>query len=265
MKKTGMKTKWLLASVMLAALIVTCYTNPAGRSALMLVTPSQEADLGLSAFEEIKQTTPRTTDSAQQALVEQVGRKISRVVELSNAQWEYVCFEADDTPNAFCLPSGKIGIYSGILPITLNEAGLATVMAHEVAHATARHGGERMSEQLVMQLGGIGLDVALQQEPELTRQLAQTAYGAGATLGRTLPHSRGQELEADKLGLMYMAKAGYDPHQAIEFWQRFKAWNDARGGGSTPEFLSTHPLDSRRIEQLEELLPEAMKYYQGGK
>lgn len=261
MKQTGRTTRWLLAGVLLAALIVTCYTNPAGRQALMLVTPSQEAQLGLSAFEEIKQTTPRTVDTAQQALVEKVGRKISSVVSLSNASWEYVCFKADDTPNAFCLPSGKIGIYTGILPITQNEAGLATVMAHEVAHATARHGGERISEQLVMELGGVALDVALQKQPETTRQIALTAYGLGSTLGRTLPHSRAQELEADKLGLMYMAKAGYDPHEAIAFWQRFKAWNDARGGSSTPEFLSTHPVDSRRIAQLEELLPEAMKYY----
>ncbi|MBU1636392.1 M48 family metallopeptidase [bacterium] len=261
MKKTGRKTKWMLAGVLLAALIVTCYTNPAGRKALMLVTPAQEAQLGLSAFDEIKQSTPRTTDSAQQALVERVGRKISAVVSLPNAQWEYVCFKADDTPNAFCLPSGKIGIYTGILPITQNEAGLATVMAHEVSHAVARHGGERISEGLVMQLGGIGLDVALQKEPETTRQIALTAYGLGAQLGRTLPHSRSQELEADKLGLMYMAKAGYDPHEAIAFWKRFKTWNDQRGGGSTPEFLSTHPVDSRRIAQLESLLPEAMKYY----
>jgi len=261
MKKTGNKTKWLLLAVLMSVLIVSCYTNPTGRKALMLVTPSQEAQLGLSAFEDIKRGTPRTTDSAQQALVERVGRKISRVVSLRNAQWEYVCFKADDTPNAFCLPGGKIGIYTGILPITQSEAGLATVMAHEIAHAVARHGGERMSEQLVMQFGGIGLDVALQKEPEMTRQLAQLAYGVGSTLGRTLPHSRAQELEADRLGMMYMAKAGYDPHEALNFWKRFKQWNDQRGGASTPEFLSTHPVDTRRIAQLEELLPEAMKHY----
>jgi metalloendopeptidase OMA1, mitochondrial len=259
--KTGKRTKWGLLAILLAALIVTCYTNPeTGRRALMLMTPSQEAELGFSAFAQIKQETPTTTDTAQQQLVNRVGQKISSVVSLPNAQWEYVCFKADDTPNAFCLPGGKIGIYTGILPITQNEAGLATVMGHEVAHATARHGGERMSEQLVVGLGGMALDVAMKDKPQQTQELAQIAYGAGTTLGRTLPHSRSQELEADKLGLIYMAKAGYDPHEAIAFWKRFKSWNDQRGG-ATPEFLSTHPLDSRRIAQLEELLPEAMKYY----
>jgi predicted Zn-dependent protease len=193
-------------------------------------------------------------------LVERVGRKISAVVTLPNAQWEYVCFEDDDTPNAFCLPGGKIGIYTGILPITQNEAGLATVMGHEVAHATARHGGERISEQLAIQLGGVGLAVAMRDKPQETQEIAMVAYGAGTTLGRTLPHSRSQELEADRLGMLYMARAGYNPREAIEFWKRFKAWNDQRGG-SPPEFLSTHPLDSRRIKQLEELLPEAMEEY----
>jgi predicted Zn-dependent protease len=232
----------------------------------MLMSPSQEAQLGFSAFEQIKQETPRTSDSAQQNLVERVGQNISAVVNLPNAQWEYVCFKADETPNAFCLPGGKIGIYTGILPITLNEAGLATVMGHEVAHATARHGGERMSEQMLIGLGGVALDVALREKPQETRDLAMIAYGTGTMLGRALPHSRGQELEADRLGLMYMARAGYNPQEAVNFWRRFKEWNDQRGG-APPEFLSTHPLNNRRIEQLEEMMPEAIAEYRrhGGK
>ena len=242
------------------ALMVSCYTNPeTGRRGLMLIPSSQEAELGFSAFQEIKSSTPRTTDQAQQDLVEKVGRRISSVVSLPNAQWEYVCFKSDE-PNAFCLPGGKIGVYSAILPITKNEAGLAAVMGHEVAHATARHGGERMSEQLVTSLGGMALDIALANKPEQTRALAMTAYGVGTTLGRTLPHSRTQELEADRMGLTYMARAGYDPREAVAFWQRFKAYKGS--GGSVPAFLSTHPTDDRRIAQLERLLPDAIKEYE---
>ncbi len=257
-----MKKFAILAALFSLAVIVTCYTNPeTGRKGLMLLNSSQEAELGLSAFQEIKANTPRTTDPAQQELVERVGRKISGVVNLPNAQWEYVCFRAEE-PNAFCLPGGKIGIYTAILPITKNEAGLAAVMGHEVAHATARHGGERMSEALLMQMGGVALDIALSSKPEETRMLAMTAYGAGTTLGRTLPHSRAQELEADRMGLMYMARAGYDPREAVNFWKRFK---DFKGpGGAPPAFLSTHPTDSRRIAQLEKLLPEAIKEYERG-
>ncbi len=253
--------KWkLIAAVLTLALGVTCYTNPeTGRKGLMLIPSSQEAALGLSAFNEIKASTRQTSVQAEQDLVEKVGRNISAVVNLPNAQWEYVCFRSDE-PNAFCLPGGKIGVYNAILPITANEAGLAAVMGHEVAHATARHGGERMSESLLMQLGGVALDVALSDKPEETRALAMTAYGAGTTLARTLPHSRSQELEADRMGLMYMARAGYDPREAINFWKRFKDYKGA--GGSVPAFLSTHPTDDRRIAQLEGLLPEALAEYE---
>ncbi|MBL0061856.1 MAG: M48 family metallopeptidase [bacterium] len=254
-----MKKILMLAALFSMAVIVTCYTNPeTGRKGLMLLNASQEAELGLTAFNEIKASTPRTSNQAEQELVSKVGHKISGVVKLSKAQWEYVCFSSEE-PNAFCLPGGKIGVYNAILPITKNEAGLAAVIGHEVAHATARHGGERMSESLLMQLGGVALDVALSSKPEQTRQLAQTAYGAGATLGRTLPHSRSQELEADRMGLMYMARAGYDPREAINFWKRFKDYKGA--GGQVPAFLSTHPTDDRRIAQLEGLLPEAIKEY----
>lgn len=262
MKYEGVQTvkKFGILALVTIALMVSCYTNPeTGRRGLMLIPSAQEAELGFSAFADIKANTPRTTDPAQQDLVEKVGRRISGVVSLPNAQWEYVCFRSEE-PNAFCLPGGKIGIYTAILPITKNEAGLAAVMGHEVAHATARHGGERMSEQLLIGLGGVALDVALAEKPEETRQLAQIAYGAGTTLGRTLPHSRSQELEADRMGLIYMARAGYDPREAIEFWKRFKSYKGA--GGQIPAFLSTHPTDDRRIKQLEGLLPDAIKEYE---
>jgi predicted Zn-dependent protease len=252
--------KVVVLALVTLALMVSCYTNPeTGRKSLMLFNSAQEADLGLSAFQEIKSSTPRTTDAAQQELVERVGRKISGVVTLPNAQWEYVCFKSEE-PNAFCLPGGKIGIYTAILPITKNDAGLAAVMGHEVAHATARHGGERMSEQLVTSLGGMALEVALANKPEQTRALALTAYGVGTTLGRALPHSRAQELEADRMGLTYMARAGYDPREAVAFWERFKDYKG--GGGGVPAFLSTHPTDDRRIAQLKNLLPDAIKEYE---
>ena len=248
--------------ILLSLGLVTCYTNPvSGRKQLSLVPVAQEVQLGSNAFSEIKQQTPVSTDANVNAQVDRVGRRIASVVSLPQAQWEFVVFQ-DNTPNAFCLPGGKVGVYTGILPITQNEAGLATVIGHEVGHAVGRHGGERMSEQLLIQLGGMSLAVAMRDRPQQTQDLALMAYGAGTTLGRTLPHSRSQELEADYMGLIYMSRAGYDPHEAVGFWQRFKEWGD-RQGGRPPEFLSTHPLDSRRIREIEGHMPEAMKEYQG--
>ena len=149
-------------------------------------------------------------------------------------------------------------VYTGILPITKNEAGLATVMGHEIAHAVARHGNERMSQALLAQMGGLALAVALDQYPSETNQLWMAVYGMGAQVGILLPYSRLQETEADHLGLIFMAMAGYDPHQAVDFWQRMAKMKD---GKAPPEFLSTHPSDEARIKKIEEFLPEAMKYY----
>jgi metalloendopeptidase OMA1, mitochondrial len=246
----------------LGLILAACYTNPlTGRHELVLFTPQEEAQLGLSAFGDIKKTTTISVDPAQNALVTRVGQRISGVVSLSNAQWEFVVFKEDQTANAFCLPGGKVGVYTGILPITLNEAGLATVIGHEAAHAAARHGGERMSHELVVQLGGMGLSLALQKEPQKTQELAMLAYGVGTTVGHTLPHSRAQESEADYMGLLYMAKAGYDPREAVTFWRRFSTYIDQHGG-QPPEFLSTHPLDEKRIKDLEKHMPEALAIYE---
>jgi predicted Zn-dependent protease len=159
------------------------------------------------------------------------------------------------------MPGGKVVVYSGLLPVTQNEAALAIVMGHEIAHSVARHGNERMSQAMVQQLGGMALEVALAQKPLETQNLFMTAYGIGSTVGAVLPWSRQQETEADQYGLIFSAIAGYDPREAIPFWQRMAA----AGGGAPPEFLSTHPSDATRIRKLEQFMPEAMKYYNASK
>ena len=226
----------------------------------MLISSQQEMQLGFSAFQQVKKETPASRDPAITAMVQRVGRRIAAVAELPGAQWEFVVFDSKEA-NAFCLPGGKVGIYTGILPITKDEAGLATVIGHEIAHAVARHGAERMSEGLLLQTGGGLLGAGLANSDPRTRVLVLTAYGLGAKVGRELPHSRAQESEADRIGLIYMARAGYDPEAAVAFWQRFGEHNRQQGGGGTPEFLRTHPLDTVRVQQLQQWMPEAKANY----
>ena len=241
-----------------------CVSVPGtGRSQLMLVTPAEERKLGVQEFEKMKAQIPHGKDQKNQELIRTVGKRIANIAPLPDAQWEFVLFDQSKVPNAFCLPGGKVGIYTGILPITKDDAGMATVMGHEVAHAVARHGAERLSRAMLMAFGGIVLDQLLQSKSEQTRDMVRAAYGVGGTVGVMLPYSRHNELEADKLGIMYMAKAGYDPRESIAFWKRFKKFKGSKGG--PPEFLSTHPLDDRRIRQLEAFVPEAMRHYQKAK
>ncbi len=254
--------KRFFAAILLGTLLSACATVPdTGRKQLLLISPPQEMQLGLQAFEKIKHETPINKDPAINALVQRVGRRIAAVAPLPNAQWEFVVFDAPKTANAFCLPGGKVGIYTGILPITKDEAGLATVIGHEVAHAVARHGAERMSQGLLAQLGGQIIDIATAGKSPKTRAMINTAYGVGTSLGVMLPFSRANELEADRLGQLYMARAGYDPKASIVFWKRFAAWA-AKRGKQPLEFLSTHPIGKTRIEQLEKFLPEAEAEYQ---
>ena len=260
MKSLGMK---LLATFTLAIglLLPGCLTVPeTGRRQVMLISSQQEMQLGFSAFQQVKKETPASRDPAITAMVQRVGRRIAAVAELPGAQWEFVVFDSKEA-NAFCLPGGKVGIYTGILPITKDEAGLATVIGHEIAHAVARHGAERMSEGLLLQTGGGLLGAGLANSDPRTRVLVLTAYGLGAKVGRELPHSRAQESEADRIGLIYMARAGYDPEAAVAFWQRFGEHNRQQGGGGTPEFLRTHPLDTVRVQQLQQWMPEAKANY----
>jgi predicted Zn-dependent protease len=246
---------------MLSTLTAGCATAPeTGRRQVLLVSPAQEAQLGIQAFNEIKRDEPVVARGKDAEMVRQVGQRIARVARLPDARWEFVLFD-DDSPNAFALPGGKVGIFTGILPITKNEAGLATVMGHEVAHAVARHSAERMSHGVLAQIGGSVLSAALGAEAGVSKDLVMQAYGLGAQYGVMLPYSRIQELEADELGMLYMARAGFDPAEAIAFWKRFAAYN-AKRGGKPPEFLSTHPLDARRIAQLEQLLPRARAEYE---
>lgn len=261
MKRHGVH-RFGIASI-IAALLVGCATTPiTGRRQLNFIGEAQEVQLGMTEFEKLKSTTPISDDPEANALVERVGRKIAAVAsgDLEHAQWEFVVFESEQ-PNAFCLPGGKVGIYTGILPITKDEAGLATVIGHEVAHAAARHGGERMSRAMAAQTGGQILGVALSGSDPRVQSLFQLAYPIGAQVGLLLPHDRMQEAEADRMGLIYMARAGYNPQAAVEFWKRFAAYNQTKGGGGPPAFLRTHPVDEVRIENLKQWLPEAMAEY----
>ncbi len=247
--------------LVVVGILAACSTAPiTGRRQLSLVSGDQEMQLGLTEFEKMKKETPISKDPAANALLQKVGKRIAAAAakDLPNAQWEFVVFESKEA-NAFCLPGGKIGIYTGILPITKDEAGLATVLGHEVAHATAHHGGERMSQQMAAQgLGQVG-GMAI-TDPKYAA-LFQTAYPMAAQVGVLLPFSRQHESEADRIGLHYMARAGYDPEAAVGFWERFSA---AMGKSTTPNFLRTHPVDTTRIADIKKYQFEAKQEYVAG-
>ena len=224
--------------------------------------------MSFQQYDEFLSSNKLSVDKAKTSQVKQVGAKIQGAVEqyfamknlsrhLDGYEWEFNLVE-DEAINAWCMPGGKVVVYSGLLPVAQSESGLAVVMGHEIAHAIANHGNERMSEGLLAQFGGMALAKALESKPQQTQDLFLTTYGLGATVGRILPHGRTQESEADHLGLIFMALAGYNPNDAIEFWQRMAA---SKLGGAPPEFLSTHPSDETRIRKIREAIPEAMGYY----
>jgi predicted Zn-dependent protease len=214
----------------------------------------------LTSFEQMKKEMPICKDPAANALVQKVGQRIAAVAQadLPNAQWEFVVFESKE-PNAFCLPGGKVGVHTGILPITKDEAGLATVLGHEIAHAAAHHGGERISRAMVVETGGQVLGAAVGERSQNIQQAAALAYGLGTQVGVQLPYDRKQESEADRIGLVYMARADYDPEAALAFWQRFAAATSQ--AGKPLWFLSTHPVTDVRIRDLKSHLPEAKAEY----
>jgi predicted Zn-dependent protease len=200
-------------------------------------------------------------------MIDRVGARIANAITryytnkgqsavLEGYKWEFNTVESKEV-NAWCMPGGKVVVYTGLLAVTQNETALAIVIGHEIAHAVAKHGSERMSQGLIQQLGGVALEVAVSQKPQQTKDLFMQTYGIGSQVGAMLPWSRQQETEADQYGLIFAAMAGYNPQEAIPFWQRMAAV----GGAKQPEFLSTHPSDATRMKKLQQFMPEAMKYY----
>ena len=251
---------------------IACSTNAVtGRKQLALFPEETLQQQALSQYQSfLSQSKVVSSSSNRDAeMVKRVGTRIARVItdyytqkglasELNGYKWEFNLIDNKEA-NAWCMPGGKVVVYTGLLNYTQNEAALAIVMGHEIGHAVARHGNERMSQGLLAQLGGMALDVALANNSTETRSIFLTSYGVGSTLG-VLAFSRTQESEADKLGIIFSAMAGYDPRVAISFWQRMSANS---GGGKPPEFLSTHPSDQKRIKDLQAFMPKAMSYYKG--
>ncbi len=260
----------MIAAMILALLLLSCSTVPlTGRSGLNLVSDSQVTTMGYQQYSDVLKKAKLSNDAAKVQMVRRVGGRIAAAAEsflresgaaadVALYKWEFNLIEDDKTVNAWCMPGGKVAVYTGILPITKDETGLAVVVGHEVAHAIAKHGNERLSQALLVQLGGIGLSAALSTQAAATQEIFQQLYGVGTSVGYMLPYSRLQENEADRIGLVLMAKAGYDPRAAVSLWQRM----NAQGGGRSVEFLSTHPAPENRIARLQSLMPEAMRYYQ---
>ena len=244
------------------ALILTvgCQQVPVThRSQLLVTSMEKENEMGLTAYQEVLKSEPLTKNEKAIEMVRRVGQRIADVANQPDFKWEFNVIESE-TQNAFCLPGGKVAVYTGILPICENEAGLAVVMSHEVAHAIARHGGERMTYQTAQNMGKQAVGYFTQKQEEQKKQMILTAYGAASEYGVILPYSRKHELEADHIGILLMAKAGYDPSEAPVFWERFSG---SKQGAAPMEWMSTHPADATRASALRELLPEAMQNYEG--
>ncbi|MCA9105392.1 MAG: M48 family metallopeptidase [Pirellulaceae bacterium] len=234
-----------------------CKSAPmTGRKQLLLMPEDQEVSLGAEAYDQVLTDEAPSQNARYIDLVNRVGQRIAAQSQRTDFDWQFTVI-ASPTQNAFCLPGGKVAVYEGILPVCQNEAGLAVVMSHEVAHALARHGGERMSQSFAVDQTKAAINYVMRKEDESRRELLMQAYGLSTEYGVLLPYSRKQESEADHIGIMLMASAGYDPQQAPGFWHRFASV----GGTKPPEFLSTHPADERRARDLETLIPEAMDRY----
>lgn len=261
----------VLLTSMTVLILAACKTVPVtGRKQLNLVPDFMIKEMAFSQYDSFVKVSPTLSQNDSRAqMVTRVGNRIQKAVEsymlqnnmqkdLKNFQWEFNTIN-ENIVNAWCMPGGKVVVYTGLLPVTENETALAVVMGHEIAHAIARHGNERMSEALLVGLGGLALQEALNEKKESTQLLFLGLYLVGSKLALELPNSRMQESEADKLGLIFMSMAGYNPEEAIPFWQRMAAKN---AGGKLPEFLSTHPSDETRIKKLSMLIPEIKeKYY----
>ena len=269
--------KKVVTATVAVALFYGCQTVPlSGRRQLAIVSNAELLPMSFQSYQGVLDTSRVVRNSGQAEMVQRVGNRLRQAMEsymnsngygqrLAGYEWQFSLIESPQV-NAWCMPGGKVAFYTGILPYTQNEAGAAAVMGHEISHAIAEHGRERMSEGLLsgglIQAGQAFAGSRAQQNMGATRAVLYQAVGAALPVayqvGRALPHSRAQESEADRLGLIFMAMAGYDPNEAIQFWGRMAK---AGGGNKPPEFLSTHPSDSRRIADLQKILPEAMKFY----
>jgi predicted Zn-dependent protease len=264
-----MNVKAILAALILSLSVLSCSSVPVtGRKQFNIIPQGQMLSMSLQQYDEFLKTNKLSTNTEQVALVKRVGGRIQRAVErfmaeknmsdqIKDYKWEFNTVESKEV-NAWCMPGGKVVVYTGILPVTADETGLAVVLGHEIAHAIAEHGGERMSQGLVAQFGGMALETALKNKTEATKNLWMTAYGVGAQFGALLPYSRLQESEADHMGIIFMAMAGYNPSKSVEFWERMSKQS---GGQKPPEFMSTHPADETRIANLKKWTPEAMEYF----
>ncbi len=254
--------------IVILFLSLSCTTVPiTGRKQFIILPDYAMLSMSLQQYNEFLKTNKISSNQEQTQMVKKVGRKIQMAVEqyftdknmsytLKDYKWEFNLIESEEK-NAWAMPGGKVVVYEGLLPITRDEAGLAVVMGHEIAHAIAKHGNERMSQGLIVQMGGMALTKAMAEKPEKTRRLWMTAFGVGAQFGVMLPFSRYQESEADHLGLVFMAKAGYDPNEAVEVWKRMAQMKE---GQTPPEFLSTHPSDETRIRKIKETIPKVEQY-----
>ncbi len=259
------KTLFILA--LMPTIFACSKTAFTGRKSLNLIPTNTINQMSFSEYRSFLSQNKTITSGKEVDLVRRVGNDLKAAVEvyyratgksseLKNYSWEFNVVDDSKTINAFCMPGGKVVVYTGILAVTKNEDALAVVMGHEIAHALANHGNERMSQGLVAQLGLTSLDIALSQKPSETRNLLMAAAGAGAQVGVLLPFSRKHESEADEIGLYLMAMAGYNPNEAAPFWDRMTK----SGGSRPPEFLSTHPDPKRRSQDLKALVPKAMEY-----
>ena len=250
------------------SILAACDIVPiTGRQQLNFIPDSQMNSLSLTEYKDFISKNKLSTDAAHTQMVKNVGARIQKAVEtycaqnnlssrIAGYQWEFNLVE-DSNVNAFAMPGGKVVVYTGLIPVAQNEDGLAVVMGHEISHVIARHGSERMSQGLLVEMGGAALSEAMTKSPAATKDLFIKSYGMGAQYGILLPYSRKHETEADHLGLIFMAMAGYNPNTAVGFWQRMAASSK----GAPPELLSTHPADKTRIENLRQFMPEAMRYY----
>ena len=254
--------------ILFTCILVSCSTVLlTGRKQLLLVSDSEVLTSSFQSYKQFIDSVPASKDKMNTALVKKVGNKLSTVVEaylkangmstdVATYAWEFNLVK-DTSMNAFCMPGGKVVVFDGILHVTKNEAGLAVVLGHEIAHAVAKHSNERLSQQMVLQYGASLTDVLLSDKSAATRSTITTIYGIGSQYGVMLPYSRRHEYEADRLGLIFLAMAGYDPNEAITFWERMSANSTT----APMEFMSTHPSDANRIAELRKLLPEALQYY----